>query len=190
MLRLMLLLLLLVGLLLLELMMALLGLMLLSVLPLRRLVELGLAHAGRVRAVLLLVRCVLLSKLVLLLLHLMLLVMVLLLLLLLIRITNLLAGRAATSAGIHVPLTRIALAGRERALVCHDDRNMGCQRANPSGRLCWDVALSLSLVASSLWLHRQRSRPRRDGDGDDARGRRRQGGPWGVFASLIAASEK
>lgn len=118
------LLLLLVMLLLLELMMIMLGLLMLL------LVELGLAHAIGVEAVGVGMRSVLLGKLMLMLLrHLMMLAVILLLLrrrrlLLLIGIPGLMTGRAATSTGIHVPLARIALAGRERALVCHDGRTM------------------------------------------------------------------
>lgn len=118
----------LVVLLLLKLMMILLRLVLrLAVLPLLGLVVLGLAHAVGVQAVGIVMRPVLLGKLMLRRLRLRLLHLVMLavvMLRLLICIPSLLTGRATTSAGIQVPLARIALAGRERALVCHDGRTM------------------------------------------------------------------
>lgn len=145
----------LVVLLLLKLMMILLRLVLrLAVLPLLGLVVLGLAHAVGVQAVSIVMRPVLLGKLMLRrlrlrlrLLHLVMLAVVMLRLL--ICIPSLLAGRATTSAGIQVPLARIALAGRERALVCHDGRTMSrhesIRRATASGdRVGLTVALSLS----------------------------------------------
>lgn len=120
-------------LLLLELVMSLLGLVLVAVLRrLRLLVEL-LPHAIRIYAVLVMHRAILLGKLVVLrlvLVHLLMLGKILLLwlvLVLLVRVA-LLASAHAISAGVgaavHVSVARIALPGRERALVGHDGRNM------------------------------------------------------------------
>lgn len=143
-------------LLLLILVMVLLWLILLGELSLRWLVELGLAHAIRVQAVLLMVRTILLGILLGKL-------MLARILLLLKPISRLLTARATGGTAVQIPLPRKALAGRKRSMICHAaGRSMSWPGWRTSysrikGRVSEIAGSAVVGAFSGLSLHRCRS---------------------------------